>query len=226
MWDICAEARRRGATGGGELIVRLVRCNGYIHWVRQLGIKSNLQEKEYELDLTKRAALMLAFSEPSPLALLYDTCLAEHKENTVVQFVLGEIWNHYTLPHILEQAKSVLFPPTQLIPGRLCNMPELDRDLIVDALETAVHCPWQCGAYCPFTRIMMSLAKWAGINFVPISRETDSIGVVCIGQYRMGTTVRGKALLALLLALWGSSNSSHTMPAPIMRLISLLEIQN
>lgn len=224
---MCTEARNRGVAGGGELIVGLAECNGYIHWARQMGIDFKIEEIESEPIATKRAALLLAFSEPSPLALLYDACLAEHKENIVVQFILTEIWNHYTLSPILEQAKSVLFPPTQLIPGRICDLPSLDRGLIVDELEKAVQCPWQCGAYCPFSRIMMSLAQWAGINFVPIDvLKKDSVGVVCIGQHRMGTTIRGKALLALLLALWGSAHSSHAMPAPIARIISLLEIQN
>ena len=225
VWDVCAKARRGGAGRGGELIVSLAKSNGYIHWARGIGVK--IENVAQEHNETKKAALLLAFSEVSPISLLYDPLLNEHSNEDIVKFVLDEIWNHYTLPSLLEQAKSVLFPPTQLIPGRILDLPHVDKKALETALDDALVTPWRCEPYCPFTRIMMSLAQWAGITFVPVGTNTNDckIGIVFIGQLRLGTTVRGKVLLALLVSLWGCTHKSVDVPVPhpLNDLITLLK---
>lgn len=226
-WDVCTEARSRGVGGGGELIVSLAKSNGYIDWARRIGIKiEKVKEEQIE---TKKMALLLAFSEASPISLLYDSYLNENKGEGIVTFVLDEIWKHYTLPSLLEQAKSVLFPPTQLIPRRVYELPHIDTKTFVMTLDNVLTTPWRCEAYCPFTRIMTSLAQWAGITFVPVGNVADDhqIGIVYIGQQKMGTTIRGKGLLAILVSLWGCTSKSAGVPIPhpLDDLTALLQIK-
>ena len=230
IWRSCVEARRKlgGAARGGELIMSLAECDGYVDWLHSLGIRIPPNWEIFEPFCTHCAASMLAFSDPVPISLLYNKALNESCENDAIKFVLNEIWCHYTLPSILEQAKTVLQPRTQLVANRFLNVQGVDKEKMSKAVHAAVKTPWQCGLYSSSTRVIMGLAHSIGIQFVALDKNTEdpSIGIVCIGHYRFGTTIRGKALLTLIVALWQSQHSDADAPASVAKITELLQIQN
>ena len=208
--------------------MKLAECDSYYEWLQYIKFEIPPNLIIAEPEFTQCAASMLAFSETVPISLLYDQCLIENRQNKVVGYVLEELWAHYTIPSIIEQAKSVLFPRTQLVANRLLDLPGIDKEKVAGAIFDAVKMPWNCDLYSPSTRIMMDMAQTIGITFVSIDKKTEdpSLGVVYIGQYKYGITIRGKALLTILLSLWMSKHAKSDFPTPLKTVKALLQKQN